>query len=405
MSATATIVLDRRKANKESKYPVKVRVIYDRSSRLYGTGHFLDDDEFEKARSSKSRGEWKDLRLELNRIEERATEIVNNTNQFSFDYFKRQFSKPTSNSKDLYSLFEDYIGSLRDEGRVGTATSYNDACKSFFRFKRRIKVDEITSSWLKRYEKWMLDQGRSLTTIGIYIRSLRTIYNLAVRRGIVANVDYPFGKYAYKIPKGANIKKALSAQEISKLVVFEPKNTGQERARDFFLISYYANGANLADLARLTFKDVDFDSEQLYFLRSKTRKTVENLKPIVVAIIPELRMLIEKWSNGMTKSSDFLFDILKPGMTEEEKRRRILDFNSNLNRRLKQIAKELGFKEHFSFYTARHSFATIMKRSGAPLAFISDSLGHQSLNTTENYLASFEKDQRRKYAEALTKLT
>ena len=190
MSATATIVLDRRKANKESKYPVKVRVIYDRSSRLYGTGHFLDDDEFEKARSSKSRGEWKDLRLELNRIEERATEIVNSTNQFSFDYFKRQFSKPTSNSKDLYSLFEDYIGSLRDEGRVGTATSYNDACKSFFRFKRRIKVDEITSSWLKRYEKWMLDQGRSLTTIGIYIRSLRTIYNLAVRRGIVAKVDY-----------------------------------------------------------------------------------------------------------------------------------------------------------------------------------------------------------------------
>ena len=47
-------------------------------------------------------------------------------------------------------------------------------------------------------------------------------------------------------------------------------------------------------------------------------------------------------------------------------------------------------------YTARHSYATVLKRSGANIAYISESLGHNDLKTTENYLASFEKEERKK---------
>ena len=53
-------------------------------------------------------------------------------------------------------------------------------------------------------------------------------------------------------------------------------------------------------------------------------------------------------------------------------------------------------------YTARHSFATVLKRSGANIAYISESLGHSDLRTTENYLASFEKEEREKNARLLT---
>ena len=52
-------------------------------------------------------------------------------------------------------------------------------------------------------------------------------------------------------------------------------------------------------------------------------------------------------------------------------------------------------------YAARHSYATILKRSGAPLGFISEALGHKSLQTSESYLDSFEDETRRKYAEML----
>jgi integrase len=49
----------------------------------------------------------------------------------------------------------------------------------------------------------------------------------------------------------------------------------------------------------------------------------------------------------------------------------------------------------------RQSYATNQKRSGAPLGFISESLGHKSRQTTEAYLDSFDDETRRKYAEML----
>jgi len=49
-------------------------------------------------------------------------------------------------------------------------------------------------------------------------------------------------------------------------------------------------------------------------------------------------------------------------------------------------------------YTARHSFATVLKRSGASYEFISESLGHRDMKTTNAYLANFEETEKRKYA-------
>jgi integrase/recombinase XerD len=38
-----------------------------------------------------------------------------------------------------------------------------------------------------------------------------------------------------------------------------------------------------------------------------------------------------------------------------------------------------------------------MKRNGASLEFISESLGHSDIRTTESYLASFENDTKREW--------
>ena len=73
-----------------------------------------------------------------------------------------------------------------------------------------------------------------------------------------------------------------------------------------------------------------------------------------------------------------------------------------INKRMKEVGEQLGIG-NISTYTARHSFATVLKRAGTNIAYISESLGHQDLRTTENYLASFEREERIKNAELLTK--
>ena len=68
---------------------------------------------------------------------------------------------------------------------------------------------------------------------------------------------------------------------------------------------------------------------------------------------------------------------------------------------MKKVASDLEIPGKVTTYTARHSFATVLKRSGASTEFISESLGHTSTKTTAAYLASFENDVKRQWAEKL----
>jgi hypothetical protein len=44
-------------------------------------------------------------------------------------------------------------------------------------------------------------------------------------------------------------------------------------------------------------------------------------------------------------------------------------------------------------YVARHSFASVLKKSGVNIALISEALGHSDLTTTQIYLDSFDNEQ------------
>jgi site-specific recombinase XerD len=69
---------------------------------------------------------------------------------------------------------------------------------------------------------------------------------------------------------------------------------------------------------------------------------------------------------------------------------RIRTFIRNTNKRLVKIGEELGLTMKMTSYVARHCFATIQKNNNAPLAYISEALGHSNLKTTQNYFGRFE---------------
>ena len=70
---------------------------------------------------------------------------------------------------------------------------------------------------------------------------------------------------------------------------------------------------------------------------------------------------------------------------------------------MKRIAQSQGIEIPVTTYSARHSFATVLKRSGASLTNSSaKSLDTADLRTTENYLDSFEDDIQNKYTKELT---
>ena len=156
---------------------------------------------------------------------------------------------------------------------------------------------------------------------------------------------------------------------------------------------------NIKDVINLRFSN--FEEDSIHFERIKTSSTDQSPKPIIVSLIPQAKEIINRWKQKKRAPDDYVFPVIKKSMTEDEKAKVKHQFIKTINKYMKRIGIEIGYDKPLTTYSARHSYATILKRSGAPLSFISEALGHKSLLTTESYLDSFEDETRRKYAEML----
>ena len=139
---------------------------------------------------------------------------------------------------------------------------------------------------------------------------------------------------------------------------------------------------------------------EINYVRQKTVRTTKNRKEIRVVISPQLQAIIDKWGNEPL-AENYIFPYLKGNETAVEKKAVTRDVVKRINKRMKLIGEELGIGV-ITTYTARHSFATVLKRSGANISYISESLGHTDQRTTEAYLASFEREERDKNTALLT---
>ena len=400
------IVLDTRNKTKNRLYPLKLRVIFKRQSRMYGLGRDLSEEQFNKLFSSKLRDEsLKEIRVYCENIKKDATDVADKIRTFSFDKFKNTFFGNSNNlekTDDVYKNLELYINNLESEGRVSTASTYECTLKSLKRFKKKLTFEEVTVKFLNDYEKWMLNSGNSITTVGIYLRSLRAIFNQAIDKGIIGKDVYPFRKKLFQIAAGRNIKKALSVQNIHKIFEYPTVNGSSiDKAKDFWMFSYLCNGLNVKDICRLKWKDIDGD--KLYVIRAKTANTTKsNQKIISIFLNDKAFEIIEKWGADR-KLNSYVFPILENNPSPERERELVQHFTKFINKYMKRMGKELGFEKPLTTYVARHSFSTVLKRGGAPTEYISEALGHSSLKTTESYLDSFEDSKKREYTNLLTK--
>ena len=104
----------------------------------------------------------------------------------------------------------------------------------------------------------------------------------------------------------------------------------------------------------------------------------------------DAKRIITKWGQNQFSADTYIFPFLKVGMTLEKQRDNIKLLTHLINEHMKQIAEDLEIYKPVTTYYARHSFATILKNNGVSTEFISEALGHTSLETTKNYLAGFE---------------
>lgn len=397
---TIASVLDTRRIQNNGKFPVKIRITFQRVRKYYSTGKELSENEWESLSNSKSKNSQSiksDILFSFEKIKNIVVDLERKE-KFSLEACNQRLSR--GNFDLVFSAFQEKIKNLEENNQVGSKLYYQDALKSFEKFAgKSIKFSDVTTDWLQKYEKHIIGLGRSYTTLGMYCRALRHIMNQARKDGIIKDSQYPFGVGKYTIPNGTSRKMALSMKQIKDFVSYEDGSEATERYRDLWFFSYLCNGINFADMLRLKYSNIA--NGEIYFVRSKTARTTKIKKEICVIITPEMENIINKWGNKNRNPNNYIFPYLKGNESAADEKKKIQDVIRLCNKRLKVISKAIGV-QGVSTYTARHSYATVLKRSGANIAYISESLGHNDLKTTENYLASFEREEREKNAKLLT---
>lgn len=178
-----------------------------------------------------------------------------------------------------------------------------------------------------------------------------------------------------------------------------------------FLLSFNMQGLALVDL--LTLKKSDFQlynysnktalqnnllnpqSKQYFKIETQRNKTGKNVTIFIP--VDQFMMFTNIVFNGhfnpdSIENDDYFFPVFNKKMSEIEafKKKQILQVM--LNRKLKSFAKKVGINDDITFYTARHSFASVLNWNGINPSLIAQMMG-RDVADIQVYLKQFNDNQ------------
>lgn len=297
----------------------------------------------------------KDIENSYNVVRNTVEELAN-LGTFSFDSLNKRLK---SGDMLLNSAFSAKIAELKAQDRIGSMLGVPRRIAGHRAVCRHAYPDGCR--WVRRYEKFLLKEQKSTTTTGIHMRHLRAVLNDACRNGIIKEAQYPFGRGRYEIQAGEGRKMALTLEQIGRIAGYDDGSETTARYRDYWLFLYLCNGINVADFVKLRYRDI-VDGE-ICFVRQKTERTTKTRKEIRAVITERMQAIIDRWGNRKA-ADNFIFPILDGTEDAAQRHAKTIAAAGSINVRMRTIGQALGIG-NISTYTARHSFATVLKRAGA----------------------------------------
>lgn len=382
--------------SKNGESPLMLRFTHDRTSKLITLGISVDavywnsdaemltaDCPERAALQSKIDCNVEQYRKRIKRLE--ALEIP-----VTFDtLFETNERKARITIEDCFNA---EIVRLEALGKINSASKHKSALNALNAYKTtNIALESVDVDYLKDFELYLRKRNNNGNSIATRFAIFKAIYNKAVKEGRVVVKQNPFILYKVGSLWTTTRKRAIGKDDIQRLmgldVPYNYKSNYKQLAKDLFLFSYFTAGMNFCDIARLRHKDLIND--RVYYSRHKTQKLLS------CQLTPQAKEIIKRCCSPFWDDDDYIFPILNKQVhiTEQQIFNRITKSLRKVNSALKDIGKDIGLKFPLTTYVARHTYATVLKRSGVSVALISESLGHSDLSTTQIYLDSFENSQ------------
>lgn len=285
--------------------------------------------------------------------------------------------------------FKQIIDRLEKVEKYGSASKHKVTLALMSQFRSvNMRFDELDLTYLREFEIFLRQRGNVNNSLATKFSVLKAVYNKAVSEGVFVPKSNPFQQFKVGSLWTNTRKRAITKEDIHKLIELDlsDRDFYTQLAKDIFLFSYFMAGINFKDIALLTYGDID--NGRIYYARRKTGKMMN------CCLTEQAQEIIDKYHTDQVEE-DYLFPILDRQIhtTEKQILERVKKTLKHVNKRLHELSEEIGLHTPLTTYVARHTYATVLKRSGVSVALISESLGHSDLSTTQIYLDSFENSQ------------
>ena len=390
---TYKILLDERRVKSDGTFSVIIRITNNRRSSTINSGISIkkelwnDDKNQVKPEHPNSKLLNKRVTEQYLKIQKAVLEL---DEDFTFDGLKERLSEKLNTSTVIRAAyFKDFTQKLIDDmlsiNKAGNAIVYKTSLNRLMSYvdNPKLRFIDINYKLLEGFKNQLLRDGIKQNSISNYFRTLRAIYNKAIKEKLVDRTYYPFLDIQVKTEKTA--KRAITIDELVKIVNLRLKaNSPEWDARNYFLISFSLRGASFTDLAYLTPNNIKKNR-----LTYRRRKTSQDLNIKLGCFSQELL------SHYSSSNSKYLLPVLPSDVIENSLKAKavILQWIKTVNKYIERIAKRCNIDQKVTTYVSRHSWATAAKRLGYSNELIAEALGHEYGNKITNiYLDNFDQN-------------
>lgn len=237
-----------------------------------------------------------------------------------------------------------------------TIKSYANALRALLRWFGG-SPHRLTREDVREYLLYLVDAGASSAWVSVNLSAIRTAFDKMCHRQVTLGLASP------RRPKKLPV--VLSVPEVQRLLQATP-SLGDK----LLLGLMYATGMRVSEVARLRYRDLDFDRKLINVWQGKGRSDRQVMLPETFS--PLLNQLAEN-----SPQDDYLFPGANQGRHVSPR---------TAERIMARAVRISGIRKRATPHTLRHSFATHTFENGCDIRHIQKILGHVRLETTTIYV-------------------
>ncbi len=365
-------LLQKVRINKQGKCPIRCRITYQKTRKIFSTGLFLNPDYWDS-------GKQKAMppNIQVNIILNAQLSLISQKINEAFLWLQI-----TAEAFDVDDIYRKYKGEdVKEEISIlGAYDLHNEKTKkligidfnelSWRRYvesrrkvaafikscykKNDVKLKNLDLKFIKDLEFYFKTELQlKPATIYRSMQRVKKIIQFAIAENYLQKD--PFNLYKNRKPKTRIVY--LTVEELHLLETYPLQQARLERVRDLFVFCCYT-GLAYQEMTSLTTNNIEngFDGhEWIEMYRQKTGGKVS------VPLLPKAKAILKKYNNELPSIS-----------------------NQKFNSYLKELVGAIGIEKKLTHHTARKTFAsTVLLFNNVPMEVVSELLGHSSVKVTQ----------------------